>query len=282
MTVKLVGHDDVALSGGGAANYLAFFKYVAVATGTATELHIRIKASTSGNLVAGIYADGGSNAPVGSPLAATAGTAVSSGAERSITVSLTSSCNITNGTTYWICVNQDASLIGYKTETADYWMKAYTYTGSLPSVPSGLTEYTTVNTIVAAWGSTQVDITVNAPTATASSAAPAPAVQISAASSPPVATVTSLGACPHRLGWHKCHCQCSYGYRHQPGLRPQRYGGPECYQLPAHGHGRQPGLYSYCRPVYGCHGVGAVRPRFIPGFHRFDYRAFSCYLGGIL
>lgn len=158
MTVKLVGRDDVAASGFSSANILFLTKYTANATGTVTEMHLRIAASKTGNVICGIYPDDGSgNMATGNPLATTASYAVTSGSERSVAIPLVANLAVTNGTIYWLACNTDtASLFGYKTEVgaSPYNYKAFTY-AALPS-PVG-TGYTYIppgneNVIIAGWG----------------------------------------------------------------------------------------------------------------------------------
>jgi hypothetical protein len=163
MTTKLVGRDDVAASGFSAeANRVFLTKYTAVATGTLTEIHVRVKANAAGNIILGIYADDGTgNNPTGNPLATTASTAVTSGSERSVTVALTSSLSVTTGTVYWLACNNDCgNIFGYKTEASRYFYKNLTY-GALPSpYGTGWTGPTTTEEIIiAGWGNALQTVT---------------------------------------------------------------------------------------------------------------------------
>jgi hypothetical protein len=154
-TGKLVGRDDVAASAFSGANCIFFTKYTAVATGVATEMRIRVAASTTGNVICGVYADDGTGLnPTGNPLATTASYAVTSGSERSVVIPLVANLNITIGTVYWLAHNTDATLSGYKTEGGcRYFYKGLAY-GALPSpVPGGLLgPGTGEEPIIAGWG----------------------------------------------------------------------------------------------------------------------------------
>jgi len=124
-------------------------RWAAVATGDVTEMRFRVAASTAGNVTIGIYADSS-----GSPAALLGqkAVAVSSGAERVITVSLDSAIPVTNGTYYWIAFNSDASLVGAKFEAGTRKYKSYSY-GPLPDpAGSGYANDTAYNDITAGWG----------------------------------------------------------------------------------------------------------------------------------
>jgi hypothetical protein len=150
MANKLVGRNDIALGNQSDANYIIIAKFIAIATGDVTEIRCRVKASTAGNVILGIYADN-----AGEPaalLATTASTAVSSDVERVITIALVANLAITNGTVYWIAFNSSAALVGDKTETCVKRYKGLAY-GALPNpAGTGYATDTTRNTIASAWG----------------------------------------------------------------------------------------------------------------------------------
>jgi hypothetical protein len=150
MTVQLIGRDDVAISTPNFANYILMTKYTASASGSVTELRFRAVASTTGNVTIGMYADSGGE-PTGNPLGQKA-VAVSSGAERVITVTLDSPISVVSGTAYWIAYNSDATLVGAKQETAVRRYKSAAY-AALPSpVGTGYTPETTYSDITSGWG----------------------------------------------------------------------------------------------------------------------------------
>jgi hypothetical protein len=130
---KVAGHDDVASNGWATYNRVFVCKYTANANGIASSIGVRVKGTSTGNIILGIYADDGTgNNPTGNPLAVTASTAVSSGAERMVFANLTSNVNITSGTVYWLAYITSAELIGYKTEAGRYFYKDQAF-GALPS-----------------------------------------------------------------------------------------------------------------------------------------------------
>ena len=157
MTVKLFGRSDVAASAFAVENYIVLSKWTASATGRISEIRCRVKASTTGNIILGIYSDN-----AGQPstlLATTASTAITSGAEREVTVALVSNINVASGTVCWIAANSSVSLIARVTETGTYWYKVLTY-GTLPSsAGTGYTEDTLYNQIASAYGDVIIAIT---------------------------------------------------------------------------------------------------------------------------
>jgi hypothetical protein len=150
-TGKLIGHDDVALNAGNASNYIVIDKFTASATGNVTEIRFRTKASLAANVRVGMYADSGGTAGA---LLGQKEVAVSSGAEREITVTLDSPIPVMSGTAYWLACNNSANdIVGIKTETAVAHMWKISAYGPLPD-PAG-TGYTTDNTnctIISGWG----------------------------------------------------------------------------------------------------------------------------------
>jgi hypothetical protein len=153
MTVKLVGRDDTAKTTGLAGYYIWMTKYTASASGICSEIQIRVGNSVSGNIIVGIYAD--SYGSPGALLATTASTSISSGSERSVTISLVSSISITNGQDYWIAANSSAAnILCRKSETSVNKYKSYTY-GALPDpAGSGYTNDTANSLIASGWGTT--------------------------------------------------------------------------------------------------------------------------------
>ncbi len=193
MTVKLFGKDDTTATYTSSANFFELEQYVAVASGTCTELHCHVMASKSGNVRMAVYADN-SGAP-GAMLGYTAATAITSGSERSVTIQLVSSFSMVYGTAYWIAFVTDTSaLLGNTGDTGVIDYKSWAY-GALPDpAGSGWTYLTTRNFIQSGWGT--IDVTVNAPTATVSSQAYATTTTGGAKSSPPTATVSSQALAP--------------------------------------------------------------------------------------
>lgn len=149
MTIKLVGRDDIAISGPNGANYIVMTKFTAVATGNVTEMRFRVAASVAGNVTIGIYADSS-----GSPAALLGqkATAVSSGLERVITVALDSAISVVNGTPYWIAFNSSAAIVGAKTETGVRKYKAATYAPLPDPAGTGYSDDTAYQDITAGWG----------------------------------------------------------------------------------------------------------------------------------
>ena len=153
MTVKLVGRDDIAATGTQGYGRLFMGKFTAGATGTVSEIKTRVRADEDGDIVLGIYADNAGEP--GALFATTASTAVSSGAEREITVSLVANTTVVSGTSYWMATNSTGgNFSAYKEETSVFRYKALAY-GALPNpAGSGYTANTIVNCIASGWGTT--------------------------------------------------------------------------------------------------------------------------------
>jgi hypothetical protein len=146
-TAKLVGRDDVALSGNGGADYISTTKFIALATGNVTE--IKIRASGSGNVKVAIYADS-SNTPGSRLGVVNTSTAVVAGVN---TITFPST-PITKDTYYWLAFLQDAAVCGYKLETAlNKGWKATPFANGLPDpAGTGFTYATDSNDVIAGWG----------------------------------------------------------------------------------------------------------------------------------
>src|SRR4030042_5761678 len=101
MTVKLIGADDATIDAHYLASYIALTKFTAVATGTCSE--IRIKVDGNGNVKLSVYADNGSGTAPGARLAKQDNTsAVTTGWN---TIALEASCSLVSGTVYWLGSN---------------------------------------------------------------------------------------------------------------------------------------------------------------------------------
>jgi hypothetical protein len=156
-TTLLIGRSDVALSLANGANYVVMTKFQAAYTGRVEEIHLRVKASTSGNVTLGVYAD--SSGSPGALLATTASTLVSSDSERYLTIALTSSLAVTYGTYYWIAFNSDVSIVGARVETSTRRYKAYAYASLPDPAGSGYSSDTTYGDITAGWGNVLQSVT---------------------------------------------------------------------------------------------------------------------------
>jgi len=195
MTVLVGDHTQYSASSIGAGTVI-YWEYIAPATGTLTGLEVYSVAS--GNAKLAIYLDNGSDQP---------GTLLASGT-KACTLNqwnqLTGlSVPVTNGTKYWIVYITDTLGVTVRNSTGSqkrYYKTGLTYsTFSYPSSWDGPTGYTTDSTYTTSFdglGILEVDINVNAPTATVSSQAYATTTSGGAVSSPPVATVTSLALAP--------------------------------------------------------------------------------------
>jgi hypothetical protein len=195
MAVLVGDHTQYSASQIGAGTVI-YWEYIATATGILTGLEVY--SAVSGNVKFAIYSDNGSDQPV---------TLLASGT-KACTLNqwnqLTGlSVPVTNGTKYWIVYITDTLGVTVRNSTGSqkrYYKTGLTYsTFSYPATWDGPTSYTydaTYTTSFDGVGTVEVDVTVNAPTATVSSTAPAPTVHTSAVSSPPVATVTSLALAP--------------------------------------------------------------------------------------
>jgi hypothetical protein len=155
LTTKLLGRDDIATPGSGAANQIFMTKSTCDVSGVVPEVHIHVLANKSGNMYVGIWAD--SSGEPGALLGTTAPTAISSGVERSVTIPLMSNVSVDAGTSYWIGSNQDANnLNALKSETSVNRYKSLTY-GALPNpAGTGYTTYTTDDFVAAGWGTPTV------------------------------------------------------------------------------------------------------------------------------
>ncbi len=173
MTVKLAGRDDVAASTANGSNNILMTKYTASATGGATEIKLRVMASVAGNVTIGIYADS-AGAPA-ALLGTSSSTAVSSGAEREITIALLAEVQITSGTAYWVAFNSSANIVAAKSEVAVRKYKGAAY-GALPDpAGAGYTDETTYTDVTSIWGHT--DATVSAVLITATATVLVPSLQ---------------------------------------------------------------------------------------------------------
>lgn len=158
MNEKLAGRNSVTASDFTTANQITMTKFTAVASGTATEILTRVKASTTGTITAGIYTDSS-----GSPAARIAAGAfiVPSGVERDIPIVMLTPVSLVSGTVYWLAFNSSVSIVGYKTETAVSKYKAAAFTDLPDPAGSGYSNLTTSSSILSAWNIRHLIISPN-------------------------------------------------------------------------------------------------------------------------
>ena len=148
MTVKLFGYDDGTIDNVTGGDYFCLYKYTAVASGTCSEIKVKVAASIS--IKAAVYADnsgepGARLAKQDTPAACVTGWN---------TIALEANCSIVSGTDYWLAFISSAAQVGYDSAAGVMRYKAATYsTFTFPDpAGTGFTTLTSTNGFIAGWG----------------------------------------------------------------------------------------------------------------------------------